>query len=289
MTIAAYDFCKPGRLAGNRENRLSGWLRLACALATRTWARHLPFKAEWTFHAPDTKRGQEALSRLTETAVAHRLALAGGKVISLLAMPRRLVLAVTSGLVGDIGTALPEDRELTPIEESLFEYFVNSHLLPSLNETWPGAEPVNLELRGTEPNPRWTRLFPADTPLVTCTFLLSGPFGVEEWFWFMPREGLLVLLDQPASMPVDEADAAAVKQRLEARVQDLPVPITVSLGSVEVRLSQLSALRVGDLIVLDQRVSEPLTARMAEENKYRVWPGRIGSRQAFKIESHMNR
>jgi flagellar motor switch protein FliM len=289
MTIAAYDFCKPGRLAGNRENRLAGWLRLGCALATRSWAKGLPFQADWTFHGTDTKRAQDTLARLTETAAAFRVSLAGGRVTTLLAMPRPLVLALASGLIGDAGKALPDDRELTVVEESLFEYFVKHHLLPPLHETWPGAEPAHLELGGTEPNPRWTRLFAADAPLVTCTFLLSGAFGVEEWFWFLPREGLQVLLDQSPPAAVTEADAVALKQRLEARVQDLPVAITVSLGSAVVRLSQLSALRVGDLVVLDQRVSEPLTARMADEGKYRVWPGRIGSRQAFKIESLLNR
>jgi flagellar motor switch protein FliM len=290
MTIAPYDFCKPGRLASDRESRFAGWLRLATALATRKWAKSLPFQAEWTVHGFDTFRPTDSLARLSETAVAYRLGLAGGQVTTLLAMPRPLVLAVAAGFVGDAGKALPADRELTLVEESLFEFFVNNHLLPPLKETWPGSEPACPELLQAEPNPRWSRLFGADAPLVVCTFLLSGPFGVEEWHWLLPREGLLVLLDRPdQATPEAEAEAAAVKPRLEARVNDLPIAITVCLGSVEVRLSQLSRLRVGDVVVLDQRVSEPLTAAMGEEDKYRGWPGRVGSSQAFKIESLLNR
>jgi flagellar motor switch protein FliM len=290
MTIAPYDFCKPGRLASDRESRFAGWLRLGCALATRKWAKNLPFQAEWTLHGFDTFRPQDSLTRLNETAVAYRLGLAGGKVTTLLAMPRPLVLAISAGLIGDAGQAVPADRDLTLVEEALFELFVNQHLLPALEETWPGSEPAHLEVLQAEPNPRWSRLFGADTPLVMCTFLLSGPFGVEEWYWLLPREGLLVLLDLPGQLaPEAEAEAAAVKPRLEARVNDLPVEIRVRLGSVDVRLSQLSRLRVGDVIVLDQRVSEPLTAAMSEEDKYRGWPGRVGSSQAFKIESLLNR
>jgi len=286
MTIAPHDFCKPGRLASARESRFAGWLRQGCALATRTWAKHLPFQAEWTFHAFDSYRPQDSLTRLPETAVAYRLGLAGGKVTTLAAMSRPLALALASGLVGDCGKALPADRELTVLEESLFEFFVNHHLLPSLNETWPGSEPARLELLQAEPNPRWSRLFSADMPVVMCTFILSGPFGVDEWHWLLPREGLLMLLDQPdMPAPAADGDAATARPRLEARVNDLPVEISVCLGSVNVRLSQLSGLRVGDLIVLNQRVSEPLTAAMGKEDKYRGWPGRIGSSQAFKIES----
>src|SRR5579872_1938106 len=120
MTIATYDFCKPGRLAGDRESRLAGWLRLGCALATRNWSKHLPFPAEWAFFSAETLRAQDGLAKLPETALAFRIGLAGGKVSTLLTMPRPLVLAITSGLVGDAGKALPADRDLTLVEESLF-------------------------------------------------------------------------------------------------------------------------------------------------------------------------
>jgi flagellar motor switch protein FliM len=289
MTVAPYDFCKPGRLASDRENRLASWLRLACALATRQWPKRLPFAAEWTFHASDTYRTVDGLARLAETAVAYRLGLAGGKVTTLVALPRPLVLAIAAGMVGDAGKALPADRELTVVEESLFEFFVKHYLLPPLHETWPGPDAARLELLQSEPNPRWSRLFVADAPLVMCTFLLAGPFGVEEWFWLLPREGLLLLLDQPEQSPASAAEAAAAKPRLEAIVSELPVEIRVRLGTVEVRLSQLSNLRVGDVIVLNQRVGEPLTASIAGEKKYRGWPGRAGTRQAFKVDSFLNR
>src|SRR5580693_1733769 len=116
MTIAPHDFCKPGRLASDRESRFAGWLRQGCALATRNWVKHLPFPAEWTFQVSDSYRPQDSLARLPETALAYRLGLAGAKVTTLLAMPRPLALALASGLVGDCGTALPADRELTVVE-----------------------------------------------------------------------------------------------------------------------------------------------------------------------------
>src|SRR5438105_784826 len=113
MTVASHDFCKPGRLGGDCENRLAGWLRQACALASRKWPKRLPFQAEWTFQGLDTCRPKEALARLPETATAYRLGLAGRKLVGLLALPRPLALALTAGMLGDAGTALPADRDLT--------------------------------------------------------------------------------------------------------------------------------------------------------------------------------
>jgi flagellar motor switch protein FliM len=116
---------------------------------------------------------------------------------------------------------------------------------------------------------------------------LTGPFGAQEWFWLLPREGLLSLLEQSGAPAT--ADAGIPKPQLQERVQDLPIEVTVVLGSVDVRLSQLSNLRVGDVIVLNQRVSETMTASLGGEKKIRGWPGRMGASQAFQIDSFLNR
>ena len=68
-------------------------------------------------------------------------------------------------------------------------------------------------------------------------------------------------------------------------MEELPLDITVVLGTVELTLGELARLMVGDVIILDQRVSDPLPAFLAGENKCRGWPGRVGSRQAFEIQS----
>src|SRR5207302_1013923 len=108
---------------------------------------------------------------------------------TLLTMPRSLVLGIASGMVGD-SSPPALNRELTPVEEGLFEYFVNQFLLPPLHESWPGLAGPTLELKQVEPQPKWCRIFAADDIVVSCHFLLTGSFGVQEWYWLLPREGL---------------------------------------------------------------------------------------------------
>ena len=42
-------------------------------------------------------------------------------------------------------------------------------------------------------------------------------------------------------------------------------------------------LRPGDVLILDQRVNEPLWGEVATAVKFRGWPGRVGRRQAVQI------
>lgn len=74
-------------------------------------------------------------------------------------------------------------------------------------------------------------------------------------------------------------------RKLETLVRDLPVEAAVELGTVELSLAQLAALAPGDLLILNQRVCEPLTVRVDNRAKFRGWPGRVGPRQSLQIES----
>lgn len=280
MTVTPYNFQKPGPLASALEHQFASWLKTLCALATRTWRKELTVSLEIQLARSDFERAQEALAALPEAVVAYRVAI-HERLNTLLVWPRTLVLGVAGALQGESNAVLPGDRDLTVVEESLFEFFLKDLLLPAFLETWTGRVPIRPVIGAREPNPRWARMFAADESLVVTRFALHGPFGAHEWLWLLPKKGLLECLWRETETA--EA-AAAVRQRLETLVRDLPVDVTVTLGKVELHLSELARLRVGDLIVLDQRIQQPLRASVAGEEKLCGWPGRLGSRQALQIE-----
>ena len=284
MKLELYDFRKPGRLATVFEQRLNSWLRDACALAPEKWGEHLPYRVEVTLRGLEIVRPADALLRVSDTAVGYRVSLAEGAVLTMLTLPRQLVLALVSALLGEAGTALPADRALTMVEDSLCEYVIQTLLLGVIQETWPGSQSMGIKLSIKEPHPKWTRVFPLAGNVVVSRFVVNGPFGEQEWSWMLPHQGLLELFAHSES-DQEAAQEELIRPRLESLVREIPVEIAVTLGAAELPLSLLSRLRVGDLVILDQRVSEPLVARVAGEKKFKGWPGRTGSRQAFQIDS----
>ena len=284
MTVEPYDFRKPSPPAGAVEQRLTTWLGEFCALAPTRWARHLAFAAEVKFAGLATAWPDAALAQLPDNAVGHRIAIAGVEAPTLLVWPRPLELALTAGALGDAPAELPADRELTAVEEALTEYLIQHLLFTVLDATWRGSEPPQLTLQQKEPSPKYARLFAPGRSVTVCTFALRGPFGEQPWYWLLPHTAWL----EP---PAPEAPAAAGpvpaagRSSMEPAVRGVPVPLAVVLGSVELPLAQVSRLRAGDVLILEQRVSEPLTARVAGAPKIRVWPGRVGTRQAVEIES----
>jgi flagellar motor switch protein FliM len=284
MNPQPYNFRKPGRLASDLEQSLAAWLRGACALAPAKWVKELPFRADMGVTSLETVRPGDALARLPEPASSYRVLLPADGTNTLLALSRPLMLGLITGILGEALTELPADRELTMVEESLAEYLLQVLFLAVLQETWPGRETLSLRLGQAEPRPRFARIFAPEDNVVLCAFTLRAPFGEQSWYWLLPQKALQEQFTQ-FGPGLETEQGELVRPRLEGLVHDLPVEVAVALGAVELSLSQLAKLRAGDVVILDQRVSEPLTVRVAGRKKLRVWPGRVGSQQAFQIES----
>lgn len=284
MTHRPYNFRKPERLAGTLEQRLTVWLRAACQLATAKGARLLPFRIEMALDSLDIAPPAETLAGLSDGAIGYRVGFVEEPAEMLFVWPRPLALALIEGMLGETPTALPEDRELSAVELSLCEYLMQSLPAAVLQETWTGRTPVGLTVGAREPSPRWTRLFVKAEQVLQCTFTLRGSFGEQNWYWLAPYRALHELVNRaveedPTLIPQD------APRKLETLVRELPIEVTVELGLAELSLSQLAGLGPGDLLILNQRVSEPLSVRVDNRAKFRGWPGRVGSRQSLQIES----
>jgi flagellar motor switch protein FliM len=284
MTLRPYNFRKPDRLAGALEQRLTSWLRAAGQMAGEKGSAFLPFRIEMTPRHLEIVPPTEALACLSDAMIGYRVALGNEPPSMLFVWPRPLALALVAGLMGETPTTLPEDRELSTVELSLCEYLMQGLPAVVLQETWTGKTPLKLTVSEHEPSPRWTRLFIQVEQVLQCIFTLRTSFGEQDWYWLAPYPTLYELINRAG----EDENARATQEtlrKLEALVRELPIEVSVELGTVELPLAQVADLAPGDLLILNQRVAEPLTVRVDKRAKFRGWPGRVGSRQSLQIES----
>ena len=283
-----YDFAKPGRLTAEAEQRAAAWLRAAAALAVKKAVKHLPAALEVTFLGLEVDRPADGLGILPDSAVGFAVSLNADQPGGLIALPRPLALALIGGMLGDAPAALPDDRDLTVVEQELAQFFVQDVLVGTLQETWPAAESIPFKMRRREPHPKWSRVFPPDDNTVVCTFAVKGPFGDSGWHVLLSQKHLLeqfALTSPGADKTKPAAPPLPAPRKLRLLAEELPVDVTVVVGTAEVSLTELARLSAGDVIILNQRVSDPLPAYVSGEKKFRAWAGRVGSRQAVEIES----
>ena len=285
MTVENIDFRGPGRLPAGMQHRLSVWLDRALKLVPDRFASQMPFRTEIELRQLETRNPVAVLQALTAEILAYRVAIGPEQDASLFMLPLPLALVMATGLVGDAGAALPEVREPTIIEESLIEYLLRDLFFKCLKEGWPEEEPIKIELGIRDPKPKFTRVLPADASVVVMNFTLRGPFGEQTASWVLQQKTLAALFSVANDELGETAQQAAGRRQMEAVVQGISVDLTVTLGTAELPLSLVSNLSAGDLVILEQRIHEPLVASVAGNRKFTVWPGRVGTKQAIKLEA----
>ncbi len=285
MKAELYDFRKPGKLAPELEQALQAWLRGACRVGGERLAREVQFQGELRLLGVELAYAGTAVGKIAADTVSYRLALSAAQTKTLMVFSRPLILALVATMEGDPPAELPPDRELTSVEDSLFEYIVHSLLIPVLQEAWLSDEPLTLAYQQKEPNPKYARTFAPDCSLAACRFAIRGAFGEQEWHWLVPQETLLQMCSRSREQARPAATDSAVRSKIEGFVRELPVEVSVRLGSADVPLVMLADLHVGDVVILNQRVADPLTAFVAGEERFHVWPGRVGVQQAIQVQS----
>ena len=198
----------------------------------------------------------------------------------LVVMERALAMAVVMQVLGEPVDEMPQDRPLSVIEHSLCEMWF-SQFATSMGDSWPQKDPLIFKLGDLDLRPHRSRLHEPKESMLFATIELETGGQQRELFCLLPLSDIESLLHTTGShgLPLSKSSEIAMQQR----AHDLPVAVTVALGSAYLRVSELANLVEGDVIVLDQRISEPLPLKVAEKTKFFGWLGRKGNRQAFKV------
>ena len=283
MTVTAYDFTRPPPLAPDLRAKLAQWLGRANVLLAETLAG-MGVSVEFRFVDISTEMPAGWLQKWSEKDLAIQVIQDEATDPSLIAMPNALAQELVGRILGDHPDKQPDPRELTAAESCIAEFLIET-VVRSLKETWQGDTAIDLAIGSTEANLRRTRIFRPTEPMLVCRSIAKTPLGEFPWCWLLNNEFLARMLGlTPSTSPAGKPPS---RQHLEGLVRAMRAEVEVRLGTVQLSGPQLARLRVGDVVVLDQRVSDPLRASIHGEPKFRGWAGRVGNRQAFELESEV--
>lgn len=280
MTHEVVDFRKPGRVSEDISHMLSQWQQRVREALELLWGRCVPSEVKIAPQSPAPLTGSE-LRELAGQSIVYRIDLKQTGHATLFLLDRRMALALVKEVFGDAPEELPEDRPLTPIETTCLDY-----LIDELRRALEAGQ--NLSPRRHLVNQGQARLkelhteFPENVTNTDVRFQVSLPYASEMVRWVLPQD---VTLDFVAASTHGQAANEQTQAELERLVLGAPGELVVRLGDTRVSLSKLAQLKPGDVIVLDQRIEEPLMAELGGQQLFVGWGGRIGRQQAFQVDT----
>lgn len=280
--IERIDFSEPRGPSTPASQGLKVWLRDACALIREYWGVHLSEPPTLQLVRTSSALVRDALKNVDDPGFGTALCLGAPAMDAMISMPLQLAVALVGDLLGTESEEQPEARGLTDLEVSMLQLLFQE-LARGLSEAWPGDSPVPCHACDVIGRPRRSRLFPTHTVLLVVHVQVQSPSGTGITHWLIPQEPMEALIS--AEWLPEEPPQPTPDPRLQELVRGVPVELTVELGRAQLTMTQLADLERGDVVLLDQRIGQPLTALVDGSHKWTGWPGRSGTRQLYCVES----
>lgn len=178
-----------------------------------------------------------------------------------------------------------EGRDFTSIEYRVINKVVKQ-ALSDLEQAWQPITEVSFVFVRSEVNPQFATIIPPTDVVIVVRFELEmdrmmGRMAlVLPYSTIEPIRSKLYASFQSDQLEIDEQWIL----RLRKQLGDVPVELTLELGSATLKGGELMNMEVGDVIVLDNDVSKPMVVKVAGIPKLAATAGICHGKFAFQVE-----
>ncbi|QXD16062.1 flagellar motor switch protein FliM [Rhodocaloribacter litoris] len=198
----------------------------------------------------------------------------------------RLVIFTIEKLFGGPGTFLRKPRELSQIERRIMSKIMG-RVLRELQKAWQQVYGISLQETAFESNAEFVQIIPGVEPALVGTFEVSiyeQQSFINICYPYILLERMLgrTGIKQWLSNTTTQVDPR-VRARYESMLRNTIVEMRAELGRTRLPVSELTQLQVGDVIPLEQRVTDAVRVFVGQRDRFRATSGRVGKRRALKI------
>lgn len=205
--------------------------------------------------------------------------------VGVLILPYLSAIEWTSKMLGDANPEIDEEHEMSNLEESLLADLCEN-ILSKFSESLEKYELAGIHSLSILSDRGW--------PIECLDYEEFSLLQLQVEHSESKVEASLVILSSKFG-PMLEIDFSDERQSSSQDVKDavisnlnkIPIEVDVLLGKATVAISNLMNLSEGDVIVLDQKVSEPIDALIEDKVFFHGFPAKTLNRYALAVSDMM--
>lgn len=182
-----------------------------------------------------------------------------------------LILLTIERLFGGEGKQSGEIRSLSVIEQNVASKIVQ-RILSIYDEAWEKAVPLHTEMIAFEMNPQFAQVAPASETAVVLFLEInvrSATFPLNICFPYFVLDPIIQKLGTDAWLTVSSMQRTKHDEnKIESTLENTDVTFRVELGQSIITLEELLELEVGDVLVMDKDVNEPIECLVGERPRF---------------------
>ncbi len=198
-----------------------------------------------------------------------------------------IIYPIIDRLLGGTNTDLfiPQ-RPMTLIESRLISK-VTSRGLTTLGEAWASVKQIDFQIVATESNPQLVQIVPPNEVVVVIGFELKMGSRAGTMNLCIPYnviEPVMEELSEQSWFSNSKANRAPEhREKIGRSLSRAPVSVIGLLAETTMTLQDLRSLAVGDLVVTEKAVAQPVVLSVEGEKKFLAQIGQFKGGRALKI------
>ena len=290
--ITLYDFKRPDKFSKEQIRTVSIMHETFSRLTTTALSGLLRMMVQVHVASVDQLTYEEFIRSIpqpTTLAVINMDPLKGNAILEI---DPAITFSIIDRLFGGTGEGTKVQRELTDIEQSVMEDII-VRILANLREAWTQVIDLRPRLGQIETNPQFAQIVPPTEMVVLVT--LETRVGDEEGMMNLciPYLTIEPIISKLSSQfwfsSVRRSSTTQYLGILKDRLSTVEVDVVAEVGSVNLSISDVLNLKVGDVISLnDVKVGSPLTLSVGNQKKFYCQPGIVGKKMAVQVIGKIN-
>ncbi len=285
-TVVTYDFKHPNRVSKDQVRTLENMHDNFAGHVGSTLSAMLRTMVDVDLVSVDQINYSEYIMSLVTPSCTYTFSAEPLEGLCMMDFNPTLSFSFIDRMFGGGEKNLEIERELTGIEKTVMTKIV-SKLYGDLEKAWQNIVPIKIQEKSFESNPQFIQIIPAGETVIVVSlqmklFKTTGLLTI--CYPYVSLEPVLVKLSAQ-----NWIDATKKKSAEEGRLknkenlQDVNVPVALTLAETKIKMRDFLNLKVGDTVVTDTKITSPAEMSVAGRKKYFCRPGLFGKRRAGQI------
>jgi flagellar motor switch protein FliM len=281
-----YDFMNQDRIVRGRMPMLEMLHERFCRLFRQSISAAMQRVVDVTMLNLDRSRFGEFMRGLSAPSSLNIFRLEPLPGYGLLVLEGKLVFTMVNNFFGGRGTWYykMEKPDFTPIEQRLIKTMVEL-ILKDYDQVWQPVHKIAVSLARTEVNPQFVSIVPDGDGVVVAEIEISFEDVSEKMYFCLPYSSLDPIKDKLKTPYQSEAleNMHAWANQIKNHLGEVPLEVAVRLGTAEITGRDVLSYKVGDIIPLRERSTEPVDIFVEDVLKLRGFVGSSRGCKAVKI------
>jgi flagellar motor switch protein FliM len=282
--VREVDFTRPTKFTQDQQRRIGRGHEAFCRAASSQLSAEFRAEVQLEVINVDQQTWSSAVGEIPQPSLYGIVATESGAPV-LLSIEQPAIGTMIEWLLGGAGAVKPMDRDLTEIELTLATRVFQT-VVAQLSRTWQEILSTDLVLSGVESQQSNIQLAPMSEPTLAITIELQIERLSATLSLLVPHRSVEASLERlSAGHYGDNTDAvpdAEVEQMVRSALRGVTVEVRAEVGSTDLTVDQVLALRPGDVVRLGASTSGG-TLYADAVPIHRTRPGRSGNRRAVEI------